>query len=252
MAGWFLVCVGVVAGACIGFLGGLLGIGGGMIAIPAFGLLLGMTQQMAQGTALVLVVPTVLTSLRKYNQKEPVDRGLAVAGALSTVVFTFIGARLALGIDPTTLRHSFAIYLALIACLCLWQTLRVVPQRTRPRFLFRRPQAFVLGVLTGILGGFFSVGGAILAVPIMTGIFGLKQTSAQSLALTMVILGAIVGLITYTLAGQADWLVGGVLAASSLTCVPYGVRMAHRVAERTLRLAFAALLFCSVPLLLVR
>ena len=251
MAGWLLVCVGIISGAGIGFLGGLLGIGGGMIAIPAFGLLLGMTQQMAQGTALVLVVPTVLTSLRKYNQKTPVDRGLAVAGALSTVIFTFIGARFALGVDPLALRRAFAIYLGLIACLYVWQTLRALPVRAQPRFAFRRPQAFTLGVLTGTLSGFFGVGGAILAVPIMTGIFGLRQTNAQSLALTMVIPGAIAGLITYTLAGQADWIVGGVLAASSLTCVSYGVRMAYRLPERTLRLAFSALLFSTVPLLLL-
>ena len=250
MAGWLLVCAGVAAGAGIGFLGGLLGIGGGMIAIPAFGLVLGMTQQMAQGTALILVVPTVLTSLRKYNQQVPVDRGLAAAGALSTAAFTFVGARLALGIDPVTLRRGFAVYLGFIACIYVWQTLRPSPARARPRFVLRRPQAFGLGVLTGILSGFFGVGGAIMAVPIMTGLFGLRQASAQSLALTMVIPGAIVGLFTYTLAGQADWIVGIVLAASSMTCVARGVRMAYRLPERTLRLAFAALMFCTVPLLL--
>lgn len=251
MAGVLWVIAGVGAGAGIGFVGGMLGIGGGMIAIPAFGLLLGMSQQMAQGTALILVVPTVLTSLRKYNQQVPVDRGLALSGAISTIVFTFAGARLALGIDPILLRRSFAIYLGMIACLYVWQTLRALPVRREPRWGFRRPQAFMLGVLTGLLSGFFGVGGAILAVPIMTGIFGLRQTSAQSLALTMVIPGAIVGLITYTLAGQANWLVGGILAVSSMTCVSYGVRMAYRLPERTLRLAFSALLFLTVPLLLL-
>lgn len=222
-----------------------------MIAIPAFGLLLGMSQQMAQGTALILVVPTVLTSLRKYNQQVPVDRGLAAAGAASTAVFTFVGARFALNFDPILLRRIFAVYLGLIACLYVWQTLRALPVRAQPRLTFGRREALVLGVLVGTLSGFFGVGGAILAVPIMTGIFGLRQTSAQPLALTMVIPGAIVGLITYTLAGQADWIVGSILAASSMTCVAHGVRFAYRLPERTLRLAFAALMFSTVPLLLL-
>lgn len=250
MMGWLLASGGVLAGAAIGFLGGLLGIGGGLIAIPSLGLLLGMSQQMAQGTALILVLPTVLMSLRKYNQQSPIDRGVAMSGALSAVGFTWVGAHLALGLDSSFMRQSFAVFLLAIACFYVWQTFRRVRVHKTPRFTFGRPQAFVLGVVAGTLGGFFGVGGAILAVPIMTVLFGLSQTVAQGLALTMIIPGAIVALMTYTLAGQADWTVGVLLAAGSLTCVPTGVRLAYRLPERSLRLAFATLLFLTVPLLL--
>ncbi|HCP55495.1 MAG TPA: hypothetical protein DIU04_12205, partial [Pseudomonas sp.] len=46
----------LLLGAALGSLGGLFGIGGGLIAIPAMGVLFGLDQQMAQGTALVMVV----------------------------------------------------------------------------------------------------------------------------------------------------------------------------------------------------
>ncbi|WP_032826583.1 sulfite exporter TauE/SafE family protein, partial [Bordetella holmesii] len=99
------------------------------------------------------------------------------------------------------------------------------------------------------LGGFFGVGGAVLAVPILTSVFRLPQTSAQALALSMVIPGSTIALITYSWAGKADWWVGVPLAAGSLLFVPVGVRLAYRLPEKRLRAAFAAMLLVTVALL---
>ena len=114
MSLWLIaLCLG--AGCLIGFMGGVLGIGGGMIAIPALVLLMGMSQQLAQGTALIMVLPTIMMAVRKYNQQTRIDRRVALAGAGGAVVFTWVGARLALGIDSSTLRLSFAVFLFFIA-----------------------------------------------------------------------------------------------------------------------------------------
>ena len=50
-------------GAALGTLGGIFGIGGGLIAIPLLGVWFGLDQQIAQGTALVMVVPNVMLAL---------------------------------------------------------------------------------------------------------------------------------------------------------------------------------------------
>nr|WP_277398772.1 sulfite exporter TauE/SafE family protein [Achromobacter xylosoxidans] len=246
------LCLG--AGCLIGFMGGVLGIGGGMIAIPALVLLMGMSQQLAQGTALIMVLPTIMMAVRKYNQQTRIDRRVALAGAGGAVVFTWVGARLALGIDSGVLRLSFAVFLFFIALFYAWQTWRAGRARRAPRAggnapVFTPRRAAALGVLCGTLGGFFGVGGAVLAVPIITTVFRLPQTSAQALALCMVIPGSAVALVTYSWAGQADWLVGLPLAAGSLLFVPVGVRLAYRLPERKLRASFAAMLFATVALL---
>ncbi|VFR40025.1 putative membrane protein [plant metagenome] len=114
----------LLSGAVIGLLGGILGIGGGLIAIPALGLVLGMDQQLAQGTALVMVLPTVLMAVRKYNQQARIDLSVAAAGALSAMVCTWLGARWALGMDPVTLRRSFAVFLFCVGVFYVWQTWR--------------------------------------------------------------------------------------------------------------------------------
>lgn len=246
------LCLG--AGCLIGFMGGVLGIGGGMIAIPALVLLMGMSQQLAQGTALIMVLPTIMMAVRKYNQQTRIDRRVALAGAGGAVVFTWVGARLALGIDSGVLRLSFAVFLFFIALFYAWQTWRAGRARRAPKVggnapVFTPRRATALGVLCGTLGGFFGVGGAVLAVPIITTVFRLPQTSAQALALCMVIPGSAVALVTYSWAGQADWLVGLPLAAGSLLFVPVGVRLAYRLPERKLRASFAAMLFATVALL---
>ncbi|WYX36109.1 sulfite exporter TauE/SafE family protein [Achromobacter xylosoxidans] len=246
------LCLG--AGCLIGFMGGVLGIGGGMIAIPALVLLMGMLQQLAQGTALIMVLPTIMMAVRKYNQQTRIDRRVALAGAGGAVVFTWVGARLALGIDSGVLRLSFAVFLFFIALFYAWQTGRAGRARRAPKAggnapVFTPRRATALGVLCGTLGGFFGVGGAVLAVPIITTVFRLPQTTAQALALCMVIPGSAVALVTYSWAGQADWLVGLPLAAGSLLFVPVGVRLAYRLPERKLRASFAAMLFATVALL---
>lgn len=253
------VVVGVclVFGALIGFLGGVLGIGGGLIAIPALVLLLDMSQQLAQGTALVMVLPTIMMAVRKYNQKVRINRKVASAGALGAVLFTWVGAQLALDISPDILQTSFAIFLFFVAVFYVYrivkpQRLPLTQQKTcATDFPLTPGRSAMLGVLSGILGGFFGVGGAILAVPILTSVFRLPQTEAQALALTMVIPGSMVALLTYSWAGQANWWVGLPLAIGSLLFVPIGVRLAYRLPERKLRACFAVMLFATVALLVL-
>lgn len=79
----------IVLGAALGTLGGLFGIGGGLIAIPALGVLFGLDQQLAQGTALVMVVPNVLLALWRYHQRNRIELRHAVP--LSLCSFCSLG-----------------------------------------------------------------------------------------------------------------------------------------------------------------
>jgi uncharacterized membrane protein YfcA len=246
----------LVSGALIGFLGGVLGIGGGMIAIPALVLLLDMSQQLAQGTALIMVLPTIMMAVRKYNQQARIDVKVAAAGASGAVLFTWVGAHFALGVSPAKLQIAFAIFLLFVATYYVYRLIKpqrvaAAPKQGSSAGLALTPvRSAILGVLSGILGGIFGVGGAVLAVPILTSVFRLPQTSAQALALTMVIPGSTIALLTYSWAGQADWGVGLSLAIGSLLFVPVGVRLAYRLPERRLRICFAVMLFGTVALLL--
>lgn len=248
----------LAAGAAIGFTGGVLGIGGGLLAIPLLGLVLGMHQQQAQGTALIMVLPAVLMTVRKYNQKARIDLRAAAAGAMGSIVFTWVGAKIALGIDPILLRRIYAVFILCIAVFYFYQSLW-----RRPRAAARPPAPpgalpinrawfALVGVLAGLIGGVFGVGGSVMAVPFLTTFFRLPQTSAQALALTMIIPGTFVALFTYAAHGQSDWLVGLPLAAGSIFIIPHGVRFAYALPEPRLKVIFACMLLVIMVMLLAK
>lgn len=251
----WLVPVCLLVGGLIGFTGGVLGIGGGLIAIPLLGLVLGFDQQAAQGTALIMVLPAVLLTLRKYHQHSPLDFQSAVAGALGSVVFTWLGAQYALGLDSWLLRQIYAIFVFVIAIFYFHQSLsKKAKQKTNFAAIRDVPKYWyaLIGVFSGFAGGVFGVGGSVLAVPIMTSVFGLRQTTAQGLALSMIVPGSVVALFTYAAHGQAHGMVGIPLAIGSLLCVPYGVRLAYKLPEARLKLIFACMLLIIMSLLLLK
>src|SRR5699024_9738412 len=138
--------------------------------IPLLALVLGMEQQLAQGTALVMVLPAVLMTLRHYNRYSKLDIEAAVVGGAASMVFTWVGAQIALGMDPGLLRRIYASFIFCISVFYFHHSTR----RRRSRPAVKRPPSpgrvwfIVVGGLAGITGGVFGVGGSVMVVPLLT------------------------------------------------------------------------------------
>lgn len=243
----------LLVGGMIGFTGGVLGIGGGLLAIPLLGLSLGMDQQLAQGTALVMVLPAVLITLRQYNRRARLDMRAAAIGGLASVGFTWLGARIALGLDPVLLRQIYAAFVFGIALFYFHQSTFKRRVRTGSATPDTHWAWFVaIGALAGLAGGVFGVGGSVLVVPLLTTVLRYSQTGAQGLALSMIVPSTTVAITTYAWHGQVDWLVGVPLAIGSILMVPYGVRLAYALPEPRLKLIFACMLLVIMVMLLFK
>ena len=104
--------LGVVAGV----LSGLIGIGGGIIIIPALVLLFGLSQHQAQGTTLALMVPPIgLLAAWTYYKQGYVDLKIAAFVCLGFFVGGLLGAKIAIGISNYVLQKVFGVALLLIA-----------------------------------------------------------------------------------------------------------------------------------------
>jgi uncharacterized membrane protein YfcA len=228
--------------------GGLFGVGGGFLVIPLLGFFYGMDQQTAQGTVLIMVVPNVLWAFSRYRRRFGVDLRMAATIAGSALIATYPTARLATGLDPHVLRLAFALFLDTIAVIVAYHTWcggsRVEAGPTRAWGWIT-----IVGVIGGCFSGFFGVGGAFVAPPLLTTFFGMRQLEAQGLALALVSPSAVLALLAYAEAGEVDWAVGLPLAFGGIAAISAGVKFASRLPERRMRLAFCGLLLLTAMLL---
>jgi uncharacterized membrane protein YfcA len=108
---WLAIVIGVVVGA----VSGVVGIGGGILFVPALVAFFGMSQLRAQGTSLgALLAPVGILAFYEYYRKGNADIRIALLLALGFVVGGYFGAIGAQHIPDLWLRRIFAIALILV------------------------------------------------------------------------------------------------------------------------------------------
>ena len=111
----------VLLGLGVGVLVGLLGIGGGVVLVPAMVYLLGMDQHMAQGTSLLILLPPLgLGALIVYWKRSQVDLVAGILCALGMLLGGYLGSRIAIPLSSKNLKGFFGAFLMLVAIL-LWR-----------------------------------------------------------------------------------------------------------------------------------
>lgn len=242
----FDVLLNLLLGLALGTVGGLFGIGGGLIAIPVLGVLFGLDQQLAQGTALVMVVPNVMLAIWRYHQRNRIELRHALLLGVSSFCCAWLASLYAVGLDARTMRGAFVGFLLVLAAYNLMRSSAVSGELRHSWGWFG-----VLGGVAGGMGGLFGVGGAVVATPVLTSLFGTTQVVAQGLSLSLALPSTAVTLFTYALHDHVNWWLGVPLAVGGLLSISWGVRLAHALPERLLRSLFCGfLLVCAVLLAL--
>jgi hypothetical protein len=118
------VLAGLGTGAAVGLLSGYMGVGGGIIAVPALTLLFGMSQQLAQGTSLALILVTAPFGALEHHRLKNVVPSLLPGLALGALVGTPLAALAAQGLPQETLARGFAVFVVANAARMAWVTLR--------------------------------------------------------------------------------------------------------------------------------
>jgi uncharacterized membrane protein YfcA len=110
----------VLVGLSAGFLSGLLGLGGGIVFVPALIFFLGRTQHQAHGTSLALIVPTALVGASIYTFRGNFDLSLALWIAIFAMGAAYFGAGFANKLSAGRLRLIYAVFLLLIGIKLIW------------------------------------------------------------------------------------------------------------------------------------
>ncbi|MBN8770180.1 MAG: sulfite exporter TauE/SafE family protein [Thiobacillus sp.] len=243
-------------GLVVGFVAGLLGVGGGLIIVPVLIMLLhthgqavGMEPQLALGTSLATILFTSLSSVRAHHRRGAVEWPLVRRIAPGIVLGTLAGAALAARMPATVLKIFFVIFL-FYAAIQMWLDFKPAPHRGLPG----RVGTSLAGGVIGVVSSWVGIGGGTLSVPFMLWHnVPLHRAIATSAAIGFPI--AFAGAVGYVLGG---WTVSGLPAGSlgfvylpalagivlgSVLTAPLGARTAHRLPVRPLKRVFALLLF---------
>lgn len=245
----------LVLGAVAGTLAGVFGVGGGLIIVPALVFVFGLqsvepavTMHLAIGTSLATIVITGASSTWGHVKRGSVHRvwflALLPGLMLGAVAGVFVAGNLSGGLLGTL----FGLFVTLVAARV---ALGMAP---KPNSIAPGRLAMGLaGVVIGGISALFGIGGGTLTVPWLLRV-GARMTDAVGTSAACGLPIAIFGTLTFVAVGWGNpalppWSTGFVawpaFLGIVLASVPFarlGVRLAHKLSARVLRLAFATLL----------
>lgn len=253
-----------LVGIFSGFLAGLLGIGGGLVIVPALlvvfpyqGLAAGIVTHTAVATSLATVIVTSLISAYSHHRHGAVDWPIVSKMAPGLLGGALCGAVLTTQIPGDTLRVLFGLFALLAAA---QMAFRLQPA-SRGR-LFAAPGMTLAGGVIGLLSAVVGVGGGTMTVPFLrwSDVIMRRAVATSSACGFPLAVGACLGFLLAGGAGQGSTILSGIIywpavawiACASLVAVPVGARFTHRISVLHLSRFFAlALMVIGLRLIFV-
>jgi len=111
-----MIFVLMAVGMAAGVLSSMVGIGGGTLIVPALVLIFAMSQKMAQGTSLAMLIPPIgILAVINYAKAGFVDYKVAAILCITFVAGGYIGSKIAIEMQETTLKKIFGVFLMVLA-----------------------------------------------------------------------------------------------------------------------------------------
>ena len=222
------VLSGVIVGLTLGVVGG----GGSILAVPLLLYVVGVSNpHVAIGTSALAVSVNAFANLIAHSRAGNVKWPCAVVFGLSGVAGAFVGSTLGKFVDGQQLLFVFGLVMVAVAIAML-----------RPRQAEGDPNVRItpaigvrlvgIGLLTGLLAGFFGIGGGFLIVPgIMLG-SGMAMLNAVGSSLFSVGAFGLTTATTYAIDGLVDWRIAGEFIAGGIAGGLGGLALAQRLATQ--------------------
>jgi uncharacterized membrane protein YfcA len=247
-------------GIGVGFLSGLLGIGGGVLIVPFLYFFYGqawsgvnittdLVATVSHATSLFIIVPTALLGTITYSRAKLVAWPAALPIASFSAAAAVVGAVIAPRLPGDLLTFAFGLFLV-ITGLQMWaRRPRLEGKPPRLQISVTAPTGITVGLLSSILG----VGGGLVTIPILLNVVRIEVQRVAATSLAVVATAAASGTLTYILngagaPGRPTGSFGFVhmsaalpILVGSLLAVRWGTRANQRVNRKTLRWVFGIL-----------
>jgi len=246
----------LLAGALAGLLAGLLGVGGGIVVVPALYYIFGflgiddaVRMHLAVGTSLATIIPTSIRSIKAHQARGSFDVDIFRSWAPGIVAGVIVGTWLAILADFGTLTSVFAIVALFVAT---YMALGA-PDLQLPKQLPSAPVCQSIAALIGMISAMMGIGGGTMSVPVLN-LFGLPIHRAVGTSAGFGLIIAIPGTLGFLIGGwgnallpqfslgYVNWLGLLLIAPMTVLTVPYGAKLAHSMGTVGLRRVFALFL----------
>jgi uncharacterized membrane protein YfcA len=220
------------SGGGVGFLLGLLGGGGSVLAVPLLLYVVGVPNaHLAIGTSALGVGVNAVTALAGHARRGTIKWPCAITFALAGAAGAALGANLGRLVDPKPLTLAFAGAMVVIAL----SMLRPAASGGDPdiHLTWRiAPRLIGLGLLVGIAAGFFGIGGGFLIVPGLMAGSGMPMLNAVGSSLVSVAVFGLTTAATYAMHGDVLWGVAAWMIAGGALGAYLGMLAGRRLAAR--------------------
>ncbi|QBX38432.1 sulfite exporter TauE/SafE family protein [Brevundimonas sp. S30B] len=250
----FQYALGAGAGSLVGFSLGLVGGGGSILAVPLIVYLVGVKEpHLAIGTSAFAVAANAFANLLNHARHGTVKWRIAGVFALAGVIGALLGSTLGKAVDGQKLLALFAVLMLVVGVLML----RGRGAGGDPGVTLSARNAHKLvgtGAATGMLSGFFGIGGGFLIVPSLMVSTGMPIYYAVGSSLVGVTAFGLTTAFNYALDGWVDWPLAAVFIGGGVLGGLLGARLAKSLSDRkgALNTVFAALIFVVAFYMLYR
>ena len=244
MMDWAYWLAGALSGGATGFVLGLIGGGGSILAVPLMVYVVGVASpHVAIGTSALAVAANALGGLVNHARAGTVKWPCGLTFAAAGVMGALAGSTLGKNFDGQKLLFLFALLMLAVGVLML---------RTRGRASDadvhlgsdNAPRLIASGLGTGTVSGFFGIGGGFLIVPGLLGSTRMPMINAVGTSLVAVTAFGLATAANYALSGYVDWLLAAVFVGGGLIGSFLGTRLARRLSNTgALTPIFAGVIF---------
>lgn len=221
-----LVAVGLGAGA----LGSLIGVGGGIMMVPALAFL-GMPPTQIASTSLFAVTSTSVSSTIAYSRQKRIDYRLGAEMAAFAIPGAVVGALLSGQLTAQDFRLYFGILLSLVGLYVAFRNSILKEKGEQKRSAGRRVAIYAITFAAGIISSLFGVGGGIIFVPAMLLVLRMAMQKAAPTSQLTLMMTALVGVFTHSALGHPDYLYAIALSAGAFAGAQLGAKWSKRAKE---------------------
>jgi uncharacterized membrane protein YfcA len=232
-----LVAVGLGAGT----LGSLLGVGGGILMVPAL-TLLGLPPTQAAGTSLFAVASTSVSSTAAYSRQKRIDYRLGIEMAASAIPGAVVGGFVSTQITAPDFKLYFGILLMAVGGYIAFKDSILKEKESHRVSALQHAAVFSITFGAGIISSLFGVGGGVIFVPVMLLIHRMTMHRAVPTSQLTLMLTAFAGLFTHVALGHIDYLYAIALSAGAFAGAQIGAKWSRSVKNAILQKMLAVLL----------